>query len=218
VDKSPKTLWKRGPDQQERSRERRAVFIRAARNLILEHGTASVTMGVVAETAGSSDASIYRYFANRIELLNAVLDDDYRQLTEAFDFLCATRAPTTDTASLHLACEALTTRADGETRPAPFSIGLERGSYPGALDYPMEFADHVARTILSTTDSTVSRNDTRRYALAFACVAAILNQTPVPKNATQRRQRSQTSAAVFAAVLRQPMSDPKRRPARTSTI
>jgi AcrR family transcriptional regulator len=217
MDNASKTLWKRGPDQQERSRERRAVFIRAARKLILERGTAAVTMGFVAELVGSSDASIYRYFANRIELLNAVLDDDYRRLAHTFDYLCATRAPMTDTDILNIAREALVTRGDGEVRPAPFSISLERGSDPGALDYPMEFANRVARTILSTTDSAVSRNDTRRYALAFACVAAVLNQTPAPRNAAQRRRRSQTSDAVFAAVLQQPIGGPQRRFNRTPT-
>lgn len=62
------------PTTQARGRERRSALLRAAVDLMLSAGTASVTHRHVASTAGASLGSVRYYFSTREELLLASVD------------------------------------------------------------------------------------------------------------------------------------------------
>ena len=56
--------------------ERRAAIVRAARPLFLEHGRATSTR-LVAEAAGIAEGTVFRAFATKQELVDAVLDAEF---------------------------------------------------------------------------------------------------------------------------------------------
>ena len=56
--------------------ERRAAIVTAARPLFLEHGHATTTR-LVAEAAGVAEGTIFRAFATKEELVDAVLDAEF---------------------------------------------------------------------------------------------------------------------------------------------
>ena len=56
--------------------ERRAAIVRAARPLFLEHGQATSTR-LVAEAAGIAEGTVFRAFATKQELVDAVLDAEF---------------------------------------------------------------------------------------------------------------------------------------------
>lgn len=62
------------PPQQERSREALRKVLAAAEELLRTEGSDAFTMANVAERAGVSVGAVYRRFAGREELLNAVKD------------------------------------------------------------------------------------------------------------------------------------------------
>ncbi|WP_433465135.1 TetR/AcrR family transcriptional regulator [Spirillospora sp. CA-128828] len=53
-----------------RSRRSRMALLRAARELVEEHGMAATTMAAVAERAGVSRRAVYLHFASRAELIS----------------------------------------------------------------------------------------------------------------------------------------------------
>lgn len=57
-----------------RSRRSRAALLRAARELVEEHGMAATTMAAVAERAGVSRRAVYLHFASRAELISELFD------------------------------------------------------------------------------------------------------------------------------------------------
>ena len=59
--------WRRRKDQ------RRPEILAAARLLIEEEGAANVTMARIARSAGISEASVYKYFENKQDLVNQML-------------------------------------------------------------------------------------------------------------------------------------------------
>lgn len=70
----------RGPQAARQSR-----LIAAARELASSGGYAAVTMHEVADRAGVSRATVYRYFASKDHLLTAVSADWARDITASFD-------------------------------------------------------------------------------------------------------------------------------------
>ncbi len=61
----------------------RDVILDAARDLLLEHGYAGITMRRVADRIGYSATSIYLYFLNKDALLHALIDDGMMRLSQA---------------------------------------------------------------------------------------------------------------------------------------
>jgi AcrR family transcriptional regulator len=65
----PAVAWRRRKDF------RQPEILAAARALIEEEGAANVSVARIARAAGISEATIYKYFENRQDLLNRVLSD-----------------------------------------------------------------------------------------------------------------------------------------------
>lgn len=56
--------------------ERRAAILAAARPLVLEHGRATTTR-LIAEAAGVAEGTIFRVFATKDDLFDAVIDEEF---------------------------------------------------------------------------------------------------------------------------------------------
>ena len=56
--------------------ERRATILAAARALVLEHGQATTTR-LIAEAAGVAEGTIFRSFATKDELFDAVIEQEF---------------------------------------------------------------------------------------------------------------------------------------------
>ena len=70
---------------QRRSRERVELILKAAAELLAEGGVEALTMRSLAARAAIPVATIYRYFANREEIIAAYLDHDLEQIDAAVE-------------------------------------------------------------------------------------------------------------------------------------
>jgi AcrR family transcriptional regulator len=68
---------------QKRSRERVELILAAAAQLLAEGGVDALTTRSLAEHAGIPVATIYRYFANRDEIIAAYLDREMQRIEDA---------------------------------------------------------------------------------------------------------------------------------------
>jgi AcrR family transcriptional regulator len=66
-------IQKEGGAWQRRAEQRPEEIVAAARALLEQRGYAGVSMAEIAQRAGVSEATLYKYFKNRQELLNQVL-------------------------------------------------------------------------------------------------------------------------------------------------
>jgi len=64
----------------------RALLLDAARRLIAEHGPDAVTMDAVAAAAGVGKGTLFRRFGSRAGLMLVLLDEDEKELQQAFMF------------------------------------------------------------------------------------------------------------------------------------
>jgi AcrR family transcriptional regulator len=84
ADAEPVVAWRRRKDF------RQPELMAAARTLIEEEGAAQVSVARIAKAAGVSEATVYRYFENKQDLINQVLSD---WATPFIDRLTAELAP-----------------------------------------------------------------------------------------------------------------------------
>lgn len=78
----PVEFGARRPQRADAVRNRRRV-LEAARHLIAQHGVAVVTMDAIADAAGVGKGTVYRAFAGRGRLAEALVDDAERTLQAA---------------------------------------------------------------------------------------------------------------------------------------
>jgi|SRR5690348_6270201 len=95
-------------EQRERTEDR---ILEAFGEALVEGGAATVTMGDVARRAGVSDRTLYRYFASRQELFNALPQWLHELVEREFD-ASATETPTELAATLQPAFRELERRRD----------------------------------------------------------------------------------------------------------
>ncbi|GAA0942683.1 TetR/AcrR family transcriptional regulator [Nonomuraea longicatena] len=90
----------------------------AARKLLVEQGSAAVTVNAVARQVGMSGPALYHYYAGHDELVGAVTADFFRELAAAMEQACDARADEPVGDRLVAACRAM--RAWATTHPAEF--------------------------------------------------------------------------------------------------
>lgn len=74
------------PQEREDAARNRALLLDAARTLVTERGTESVTMDDIASAAGVGKGTLFRRFGNRAGLMMVLLDEDERILQREFMF------------------------------------------------------------------------------------------------------------------------------------
>lgn len=62
------------PERQFRALKTQASMLDAAQTLIMQNGVAATTMADIAQKAGSSVSTVYRYFEDKQSMVNAVVD------------------------------------------------------------------------------------------------------------------------------------------------
>jgi AcrR family transcriptional regulator len=62
--------------------ENHALLLKTARQLFEDKGVEHVTMSAVAEAAGVGKGTLYRHFTNKVQLIQALLDEEQRALQE----------------------------------------------------------------------------------------------------------------------------------------
>jgi AcrR family transcriptional regulator len=129
----------------------------AALRLIGEHGSANLRFTDIARTMGMTPPALYRYFADRDELLTALVADSYNSLSDA---LTATRAtvPTEDLDGRFLAV-CTTYRSWAQLNPERFALifGSPVPGYAAPEDGPTVAAahravEHLAELVTATTE------------------------------------------------------------------
>jgi AcrR family transcriptional regulator len=84
VEKSPKNqqVVRRKP-QQERALEKVELMLEAARRILDKHGLAGLNTNRVAEVAGVSIGTVYQYFHDKSQLLDALAERELKALTDS---------------------------------------------------------------------------------------------------------------------------------------
>jgi AcrR family transcriptional regulator len=90
----------------------------AARKLLVEHGSAAVTVNAVARQVGMSGPALYHYYAGHDELVGAVTADFFRELAATMEQARDARADAPIGDRLLAACRAM--RAWATAHPAEF--------------------------------------------------------------------------------------------------
>ena len=95
VDKSRKNqqLARRKP-RQERALEKVGLMLEAAMRILDEHGLAGLNTNRVAEVAGVSIGTVYQYFNDKSQLLDALAERELKALTDSVLGALAGPAPT----------------------------------------------------------------------------------------------------------------------------
>ncbi|GAA2746959.1 TetR/AcrR family transcriptional regulator [Kitasatospora cinereorecta] len=144
------------PTRRERARAATVEEIKnAALDLIRDHGSANLRFTDIARTLGLTPPALYRYFADRDELLTALVTDSYDSLSDALD---ATRGtvPADDLDARFLAtCGAYRSWAQDSPERFALIFGSPVPGYAAPPDGPTAVAgrramDHVLELLADT--------------------------------------------------------------------
>lgn len=84
------------PVESGRTAERRAAFLKAAKEVFLEHGYADANMAEIVRRAGGSLATLYEIFGDKRALFIAAVDDRVSALTQQMQVEQEANAPLTE--------------------------------------------------------------------------------------------------------------------------
>ena len=79
--------------RQRRTEEKRRQILRTGQELFWRHGIRRITVEEIARTAGVSKATFYKHFANKRELVKAILDGLVEEGFARYDEIMAMEAP-----------------------------------------------------------------------------------------------------------------------------
>ncbi|MFI6151105.1 TetR/AcrR family transcriptional regulator [Kitasatospora sp. NPDC051170] len=129
----------------------------AALGLIAEHGSANLRFTDIARSLGMTAPALYRYFADRDELLTALVADSYDSLSEALRATRATVTPDDLDGRFHAACASY--RAWAQQHPERFALifGSPVPGYAAPVDGPTTAAglrvkEHMLELVADTAE------------------------------------------------------------------
>ncbi|MDN4641453.1 TetR/AcrR family transcriptional regulator [Agreia sp. PsM10] len=188
------------PPQQKRAFERRAACIDAAREILLVDGVDGLTMHGASEAAGGSKAAIYRYFSDRTDLVDAVVQADRERLESLFERYADAMTMGTELDVLHQAVRAMVDLRVSATGAVPISLNsLGRSRH---RDHVSKFAWSIAARVHFASEAGLVNLRLNRYEYIVASVDAVLVRArrSATREETGRLQRM--CVDVVAAVLR----------------
>lgn len=187
------------PPQQRRAFERRAACVDAAREILLVDGVDGLTMHGASEAAGGSKAAIYRYFTDRTDLIDAVVQADRERLESLFERYADDVAARTELDVLHQAVRAmvdLRTSAKGAVPIALNSLGRSRHR-----DHVSKFAWSIAARVHFASEAGLVNLRLDRYEYIVASVDAVLLRAQRSSSRHEAAQLLRLCLGVVAAVL-----------------
>lgn len=179
------TQGRRRAPQQHRALYRIEAATDAARELFLLGGEDAVTMRSVTATIGGSYAAIYRYFPDRIALLDAVVARDHDRVEEVFSDRLGRTDAETERDVLECAVRALIDVRS--SKPGAVSLAMNAGRLSRGQDHLSLFACSVAGRVLQRTRIPAPTHRVSQYVNAMSIVDALLVRTP--RSATRKLQR-----------------------------
>lgn len=132
---------------QRRSRERVQRIFDAASDLIVEHGIAAVGTRMIAERAGVPVASLYQYFADKDEILLAIVERDTAEMDAAVAEAVAALETVSVRATVVATMRAFVTIY--HQRPAFVVIWWRGRSSPAVYDYCRAHNKRIAADLLA---------------------------------------------------------------------
>ncbi|AUG82018.1 hypothetical protein CFP65_7437 [Kitasatospora sp. MMS16-BH015] len=147
-----------GPTRRERLRAGTLEEIKqAALGLIAEHGSANLRFTDIARSLGMTPPALYRYYADRDELLTALVADSYDSLSDALTATRDTVAPEDLDARFLAACT--TYRSWAQQYPERFALifGSPVPGYAAPEDGPTVVAarramEHMVELVTATAE------------------------------------------------------------------
>lgn len=137
-------------------RARRDALRSASLKLFLERGVDQVTIDDIAKEAGTAKGNFYRYFTDKSELVESVLDPLARQVREAMDRCEAQLDEAHDEKSLFVAYQALALTLIPVTIEHPDVVRLylqeSRAPAAGARAAIRELADEIRSRAIDLTE------------------------------------------------------------------
>lgn len=151
---------------------------------MLVGGDGAVTMRSISAAVGGSLAAIYRYFPDRIALLDGVVARDGERLHEEFSRQVGATGPVSERDILECAVRALVELRTGTSGSLALATNSSRLA-PGE-DHVSVFARSIAEHVLQQTHSPVPAHRLQRYVAAIAVIDAVL--VGARRNASRARR------------------------------
>lgn len=158
--------------QQSRSSNRVDVILNTARDIFLTDGEGAVIMKTIRAIVGGSHGGIYRYFADRVEVVDALVARDRARAEELLHVNLKAAGATTEAEVLEIAVRALVELRTSVIGSVSLSTNAMRLA-PGQ-DHVSLFAEHLAARVLSTTSVSLSSERTSHYVTALTVIDAVL--------------------------------------------
>jgi len=188
------------PPQQRRAFERRAACIDAAREILLVDGVDGLTMHGASEAAGGSRAAIYRYFSDRSDLIDAVVQADRERLESLFERYADAVATRTELDVLHQAVRAMVDLRTSAKGAVPISMNsLGRSPH---RDHVSKFAWGIAARVHFASEAGLVNLRLNRYEYVVASVDAVLLRARRSATRQESAHLLRMCLGVVAAVLR----------------
>ena len=184
--------------QQHRSTKRWDSFIDVTRDLILEEGERALTMKALSQIVGGSPAGIYRYFSNRVVLIDAVIQRDYDRLEALFTVRVRSNAGLTERDVLHSAVRAmveLRTSSTGSLALAMNSLRRKRGQ-----DHISQLAWSIVTHVFRQTGVNVDARRIQQYTNLITLADAVLVRGRKGATATERTRMLELTAELIDLV------------------
>lgn len=193
----------RNPVRRERSdaAANRERILDAARTLFAEHGVAATSLNLIARTAQVGPGTLYRRFANKGELCQALLADDVRAFEdEVTEIVDGPRAPASALARLLGVLDALLRMTEGHK---PLLAATLDGTWkaPRLSVFETPFYQQLSGRIEALLAMAVAQGETHELDIRWTSDAILTAMTP-DVVMYQQRERGFSHERILHAVRR----------------